>query len=54
MYKLLGNSFRVYRKFVALKNLKKFLDPDYCNWEVQRLILKVRRVRNMRKLGGYF
>jgi len=54
MDKFQGNIFRVYRKFVAQKILKKFPDPDCCNRVVQRLKVKVRRANNRRKLGEHF
>jgi hypothetical protein len=39
--------------FVRHKILSINPDPEYCKKEIKRLKVKVRRVYNMRKFGGF-
>jgi hypothetical protein len=46
--------FENIERFVPHKILKKILDLEYCNGDVQQLKVRVRRAYNRRKLGEHF
>jgi hypothetical protein len=49
--KFSSTNFREYREICSAQNSEKNPDHEYCNKEVKRLKVRVRRAYNRRKLG---